>query len=202
MVGRVLRALVSLGLAVAALAGCGDDDEPVAGPSTSAGAITTSSAGATTTVPEGGEHECAPGVTSSPSAFDPVGGLYATYLTGVDAAARTVTFDVVQWLSGDDAKAAYVRDHPDEPDGPPNDYYIVNASPEVRTAGVEEDAEVWLVRLEEDANASLDPGTFGELPAYLAGKRPSPADGRLSASPIWLDVAHGAVRSICEQYVP
>lgn len=205
--------LTALGLAMVVFTACGGDgdgDGTASGPETSAAVTTTSPAGAPTSTagdvvptspPPGDEEGCAPGVGSSPARFDPSGGLYATFLTGIDAAGRSVTFDVVQWLSGDAADEAYAKETGDD-SGAPNDFFVVNASPEVRTAAIAPGARVRLVRLQEDGTATSDAGTVEELPSYLEGYRPSPPDGRLSYNPFWLRLEGGAVTSICEQYVP
>jgi hypothetical protein len=140
-------------------------------------------------------------LVSSPAQFDPQRGQYAVYLTALSAEHRTVGFDVIQFLGGEDAKRAYHRDVPDDPDGPPNDYSIVNDSAAVRQAPVGSDVTVRLVRLHDDGSADLNPGTFDELPTYLSGYRP-PDGKRLSTNPFWLSMDGGVVTAICEQYVP
>ncbi len=82
----------------------------------------------------GGASECATG--SSPAVFDPKAGAYAVNVTEITPDGRTVSFDVVQWLVGQEAIDAYHEDHPEDPEGPPNDYYIANDSDEVRQAPV------------------------------------------------------------------
>jgi hypothetical protein len=48
-------------------------------------------------------------------------------------AGRTLTVDVIQFLTGREAEEAYHRDHPEDPLGPPNDYYILTVNPRLRT---------------------------------------------------------------------
>ena len=62
-------------------------------------------------------------------------GTHMAYIVSVDPSRGTVTYDVFQWLSGDEAQEAYRRDTGDD-GGPPNDYYIVNDSPRTRTLKV------------------------------------------------------------------
>jgi hypothetical protein len=117
--------------------------------------------------------------------------------------ARTLTVDVVQFLTGEAAVEAYQREHPDEPLGPPNDYYILNENPRLRTLPVDAGAQVRLVRLHDGAGADLKPGTWDELPVYLADYRgDDPNDPRLSWSPFWITVKDGQVTAVEEQYVP
>jgi hypothetical protein len=124
----------------------------------------------------------------------------ASYLHGLDTNARTITIDVVQFLTGQAATEAYRHDHPDDPDGPPNDYYIVNANPRLRTLPVASHVEVQLVRLHEGGGTDLDPGTWEELPTYLDAYPTE--DARLSWNPFWITVHSGEVTAIEEQYIP
>lgn len=197
------RLLIGLTLvAVFAAPACASDEESRATTSPEATSTSTTSPDASTTARTPQERSCGEGVDSSPATFDPSGGLYVAFLTDLDVGERTITFDVVQWLTGERARESYLRDHPEQTDGPPDDFYVDNASPQVRTAEIAPDAAVWLVRLQEDSDADVDAGTLNELPSYLAANRPQPADGRLSSSPFWLTVEDGSVTAICEQYTP
>jgi hypothetical protein len=113
----------------------------------------------------------------------------------VDAESRSVVADVVQWLTGDQARLAYQADNPDDPDGPPNDYYIRNEDPLLRTLEVAPDAEVGLVFLTEDGDPDVDPATFEDLAGYVARD-----EGR--AAVFWLTLRDGVVTAIEEQYRP
>jgi hypothetical protein len=105
-------------------------------------------------------------------------------------------------LGGPYRDEAYHRDHPDDPEGPPNDYYIVNASSQTYTADVAADVRVRLVRLAQDGNADLDPGTFEELPGYLMSAPREPGSPYLSSLTFLLSVRGSQVVDICEQYRP
>ncbi len=94
-----------------------------------------------------GGFDCGGLGTSSRADFDPQSGSYMAYLYGVDTTRGTVAFDVVQMLWGDDAVRAWQQeDHPDDPNGPPNDYLIVNAFEHTDEAVVAEGAQVRLWR--------------------------------------------------------
>lgn len=132
-------------------------------------------------------------------------GRYPAWIVGIDVGRRTVTIDEIEWLSGEEAARAWRRDNPAEPpgDGPPNDYYIVDTDERTRTLAVAPDVEVSLVRLAEDGDANLDPGTFEELPAYFRSDQA--AGGRrthLGSNPFWFTVRSGTVVGIQEQYRP
>jgi hypothetical protein len=155
-------------------------------------AVDTTPDGSPIVEPGGG---CVRSTGSSPATFDPAGGIYAVYLVGVDPEAGTVRFDVIQWLSGDDAVEAYRHDEPGSTDGPPNDYYIVDESHAVRSVPVDPDAAVGLVRLATTGDASVKPATLSELPGYVPAGDPS-------TTVYWLTVADGMITGICEQYRP
>jgi hypothetical protein len=149
--------------------------------------------------PTGGEEACAP-PGNSPSRFDAERGQYAVNLTALDVGRRTVAFDVIQLLTGEDAARAYLRDFPDEAEAP-DGFYTVNESRQVRESPVADDVRVRLLRLHEDSNADLDAATFEELPKYLAVDKPQDEAG-LSYNPFWLTFRNSKVTEICEQYVP
>lgn len=117
-------------------------------------------------------------------------GRHPVRFTKVDAAARTVTFDLLQFLTGAAAKAEWIKVHPEEPDGPPNDYMIINNNPLLRTLPVAADATVKVLNKE-----TADPTTplqipFADLTAYI------------SAGIFWMTVSKGAVTLIEEQFLP
>ena len=141
--------------------------------------------------------------TSSPATYDPSGGTYAVYLTGLDVRRRTVSFDVIQFLVGADAVRAFHQSNPGASGGPPNDYWIVNASLRLYSSSVSPQVSVSLV---QPTNHGLDfasPATWSDLPGHLRQEKPPDvADHRLSVEPYWLTLHEGIVRSICEQYTP
>jgi hypothetical protein len=110
-----------------------------------------------------------------------------------------VDLDLVVWLTGRAAREVWTAEHPDDPLGPPNDYLVVNVDPTLWREPVSPEVVVRLVRLEEDADADLDPGTFEELPGYLAG---SEGEDGCPYPPFWVTVRGGAAVEIEEQYVP
>jgi hypothetical protein len=128
-------------------------------------------------------------------------GRHPAFLTGLDVSGRTVTFDLIQFLTGDEAVAAYLEDT-GEPGGPPNDYHIRNVNPRLRTLPISDAVTVTVVRLGEPTGAGSVPWTLAELPAHLAETSPTEDLGRLSWNPYWLTVADGEVVAIDEQYLP
>jgi hypothetical protein len=129
-------------------------------------------------------------------------GRHPTYLVALDVGGRSITVDVIQFLTGEAAVAAYEEDVPEDPDvGPPNDYWIRNVSSRLRTLPIASDATVAVVRLGEPSGAEPVPWTLDGLPAHLALDTDEPG-GRLAWNPYWLTVDDGEVVAIEEQYLP
>lgn len=128
-------------------------------------------------------------------------GRHCAFMTGLDARSRKLTFDVVQWLTGDEADAAFHRDHPEAPDvGVPNGFYIVNANPRLRTLTVGPGAVVSvLVPMYGSTQQTI---RFSALPGHLAANDLDPDDGKLWHNPFWLTVHNDRITSIVEQYTP
>jgi hypothetical protein len=126
-------------------------------------------------------------------------GRHPVYLTDIDTAAQTVEFDLIQFLTGDEATAAYIEDHPDDPGGPPNDYYIVNDNPRLRRLSVAENVQVTVLDWEGGFKPQVI--AFADLPAQLAADL-VPDDDRIWPSPFWLTVNDDTVTAIEEQYIP
>jgi hypothetical protein len=128
-------------------------------------------------------------------------GRYAVYLVDVDVAGAELTFDLIQFLTGDEAIAAY-REETNDPEGTPeNDYYILNELPRLRVLPVDPGASVTVVRLGEASGSGSVPWSFQTLPDHLADQ-PAPPDGRLAWNPYWITLENGDVVAIDEQYLP
>jgi hypothetical protein len=213
--------LVTLGLVAlsAALGACGgdavdesrseqdasetvDDDTPDASaPSTSDAEDADSDA-----ADDGTEDTSAPDESTEPGgpAELPIeDGRHAAFLTDLDLGARTLTFDVIQFLTGQAAIDAYREDHPEDPEGDPdNDYYIRNVNPRLRTLPVASDVEVEVVRLGSPSGAGLVAWSWDDLPGHLAETSADDGSGRLSWSPWWLTVDDAEIVALTEQYIP
>jgi hypothetical protein len=187
--GSTVGAALAAGLLLAPT-GCATDD--VSGPE------------ATPTAPEETEEPASP----DPAAPDPPApdqpiedGRHPVYLVEVDGPGRVITFDLIQFLTGDEAITAYREDTPEDPEGtPPNDYHVRNVNPQLRSLPVADDVAVTVVRLGEASGAGSVPSTFDELPAHL-DDQPAP-EGRLAWNPSWLTVDRGVITAIDEQYLP
>ena len=181
----------SRGLAAAALivslavglAACGSD-EPGAAESTGGDAQPTDSAAA----------PAQPAPTKAPAGqqaepTDMANGRHPVILKQVSVSGRTVTFDLVQWFDGDAATKAAAEDGEESP--PPNDYYIRNVNPRLRTLPVAPDARLSL------SGVTLGQGgadsTEVDL-ATVAAKGPNHV--------FWATVQGGRIVALEEQYVP
>jgi hypothetical protein len=126
-------------------------------------------------------------------------GRHPVYLTGIDVAGRSVEFDLIQFLTGDEAIAAWDEAHPDDAGGPPNDYSIINDNPRLRRLPVADDVAVTV--LDWDGGFQPFVVAFADLPAQLAG-RPILDQGGIGVNPFWLTVDDDTVTAIEEQYTP
>jgi hypothetical protein len=178
-------------LAMTALTACGDGDD-------------TSPTKSQSTTENLGIEDASPPSNSTPPTPSTSAilenGRHPVYLTDIDTSAGTVTLDLVQFLTGDEAKRVYAEDHPDDPSGPANDYYIVNDNPRLRTLPVGSGVDVTVVWSEP---GSLGPQTisFEELPGYFTGDL-TPSDPYLWYDPFWLTVDDGRIVAMEEQYIP
>ncbi len=135
---------------------------------------------------------------TSQADFDPQAGSYAVWLYSVNVTRRSVAFDVVQFLSGDDAVRAYRRDHPEDPNGfPANDYDVLNAVDRTDEAVVAADARIWLLAAGE-TGAPVVP-----FRADLAEVRTYPGAGRHPGYGLYrLTLGDGRVTDLCQVFTP
>ena len=115
-------------------------------------------------------------------------------ITRVDPAAGRITVDVVEIFFGEDATRAAKEDKAEEIP-PPNDVWIRNVNPRLRTLSVAPDAPITVNvhGAAESGSATKNvPKTLPEL-ARL---------DRLDDGVFWLTVTGGRVTRIAEQYLP
>jgi hypothetical protein len=119
--------------------------------------------------------------------------------TSVDP--MTVTYDLAYFLTGDDAVRA-AEQHGDEVP-PPNDYYIVNDNPKLRTVPLAPDARLVLLEWSRCCDETFD-GSLTDFARALDEGEMSLGGhiykGRLS--PYWLIARDGQIVRIVEQYLP
>jgi hypothetical protein len=198
---RAAGATTAVTLALGATAGCGGSatttDAATAHTAASPGTGAASGAAAATTTPSATKGGAS--ATASPVLAD---GRSAVYLTGLDTARSTVTFDLIEFLTGDAAKAEWKKQHPDQPDGPDNDYLIVNNNTKLRTLPVAADAPC--VALSTLGGTDTKTISFAALPASLKkqNKGMTLTPPHISILPFWLTVRHGTVTKLEEQFLP
>jgi hypothetical protein len=123
-----------------------------------------------------------------------VDGRHPVIIKTVDPDRRTITFDLIQLYWGDDATREAAKDHQESP--PPNDYYIRNLNPRLRTLPVRADAPITCNTITAGYTGSATKNV--RLPLdRLAIVLPHGGGGLF-----WITVRHDQVVRIAEQYVP
>jgi hypothetical protein len=97
-------------------------------------------------------------------------GTHDGYLTAVDTAKRTITFDKVELLTGEAARKAYQKKNPGVTDDPPNDYFLVNDNKLLRTLPVADGVTVSVIDVAKGSSVATTKSSFAKLPAFLADK--------------------------------
>jgi hypothetical protein len=180
MRARLLTAALLALVAAAGLGGCGGSEEPSA---PGAPTATTTAAPATN--------------AASPTTSEPVvlaDGRHPAYLKTVDPDRRTITFDLIQFFTGEAATKAAAEDDKESP--PANDYYIRNVNPRLRTLPVAADAPITVNVLAAQTTGSSTKDVSVTL-EKLAGYFPNSG-----TPPFWITVAQGQVTRIAQQYLP
>jgi len=121
-------------------------------------------------------------------------GRHPVIMKTVDPDRRAITFDLIQLYWGDDATREAARDHQESP--PPNDYYVRNVNPRLRTLHVRADATITCNTLTAGYTGSATKNVRVPLDR-LAIVLPQGGGGLF-----WITVRHGQVVRIAEQYVP
>jgi hypothetical protein len=169
---------------LAVIGACSDDD----GDDSVEAEVTTTTAAPTTTT-------SLPPISTPPEpTTDLADGRHPVHITTVAAADRKLTVDVIQFLTGDAAARAAAEDGEESP--PPNDYYVRNVNPRLRTLPVAVDAPVTLNALlvEETRDGTDRSVTFDRLASF--------APERLRVAIVWITLEGGTITAIEEQFVP
>jgi hypothetical protein len=186
----VLLAVLALGV-LAAACRSGDPPAPPEPTATLPTPVTTTPA----TDPTPAE-EPSPEPSPSPVLED---GRHFGSIRSVDAEARTLRFDLAYFLTGDAANQAAAERGDEVP--VPNDVYVVNDNPKLRTLPIAPDLEVWVI----DPERCCDPvrGKVGPfLKAFATRHHPWDALYRGRQAPYWITVQDGVVVRIEVQYLP
>ena len=116
------------------------------------------------------------------------------YLKTVDPGQQTITFDLIQFFTGEAATKAAAEDGQESP--PPNDYYIRNVNSRLRTLPVRSGAPITVNVLAAGSTGSSTKDvsvTLDELAGYF------PNSG---TAPFWITVEQGQVTKIAQQFLP
>jgi hypothetical protein len=182
--GRTRAIATAILLASIAATGCAarQSNQPPAQPSSQVTASATPQA----IPPKGSTPKQPGGPPSRPVVL--ADGRHPVCLTAIDANKGTITFDLVQWYHGEDAAREAAKDHQESP--PPNDYYIRNVNPKLRTLPTRADVAITV-------NNLLN--TQQPMPVTL----PKLATLTHDRSPVfWITVRHDQILKISEQWVP
>jgi hypothetical protein len=128
---------------------------------------------------------------SAPALTD---GRYAARITRVDPTARRITLDVLQIFFGADAARAAQEDGADDVP-PPNDVWIRNTNPQLRTLSATQGAPITVNvhGAAQSGSATRDiPWTLAQLGAA----------SHLSDGVFWVTIRKGEVVRVAEQYLP
>lgn len=189
MIAGVIGAVVLAFVAGTLLANPGGGDE--ASPTVSA---TTTGSDAPSTSPTETSSPTQSPSPSPPALPDGRHFVYVKKLHGTPPDA-TFTFDLAEFLTGE-AAAQAAAEHGDE-SPPPNDYYIVNDNPKLRTMPVAPDVTIQAIDWTNCCELTDVPYTD------WASSLTAPTDALLGmATQYWITVTDGWIVAIEEQYLP
>jgi hypothetical protein len=110
-----------------------------------------------------------------------------------DVGGKTVSMDLVEFLTGDAAAKAWKKKNPtSEQDSPDNDYFIVNDNAKLRDLPLASTVEAVVL-------AAANPGT--EKTIAVSGLKKHLGD-QLSTTLFWFTVQQGKVTKIEQQFLP
>ncbi len=195
----VNRRLLPALLVALALAACASDD-PTVGATGETAVVDPTGVKAPTGATGATAGTGATGETGPPAA-ELEDGEHFGFVEEVDPAGGTLVLDLAYFLTGEAANEA-AAEHGDEVPVP-NDYYIVNDNPRLRTLVLADDLELALL----DWNRCCDEVFEGDLEVFARAIQEGTveSDGFMyqgSLSPYWLTVRNGEVVHIEEQYLP
>jgi len=188
MSGIAIARLVLVAATLGVTAGCGSGSAPSTTPPTVTVTVTPTPTASASSTPGG------TGTAGAPAETDLSDGRHPVRITKVDAAHRQITVDVVQFFTGTAASSAAKADRaPEVP--PPNDYWIRNTNPRLRTLPVAPGAPITvnvLAALESGSAGKDVPKTLTQLAGYH----------QPLAALFWVTVTDGKVTKISEQFLP
>jgi hypothetical protein len=173
-------------------AACADDEprraatDPLDSTPTSAEAAADSTSSSTDPTPPADEPATSTTETTAAAELILEDGEHWAIPTEVDVEGRTITFDLLQYLEGDEAAEAYREEHPEDPDGRPDGgVWIVNDNPQQHTLPVAPDADLVVAN---------DLGQAGSVTLEDLAVEP------LSDGMVWLTVIGDTIVAVREVY--
>ena len=130
-------------------------------------------------------------------------GRHFGYVMSVDVGERTIVFDLAIWLSGEEADRAY-QEATGETGHVPNDYYVVNDNPRLRTLTLAPDVRVRLLDWNEccDTFFDADLGVWAQAIATNEHIDDGGHEYSNNSRQVWITVRDGVVTLVEEQYSP
>ncbi len=114
--------------------------------------------------------------------------------------------DYAEFLSGDAAVQAAIEDgelSPDQADeGLPNDFYIRNNNPQLRTLPLDDEALIYLFDYTITGEFDYDLAGIGDLVQIMQSGDFSPYYFSLDDYPVWLTIKDDTILQITPQYLP
>ncbi len=125
-------------------------------------------------------------------------GRHFCFVTGIvnETGETMVTVDYAEMLTGTEANAAATAAGEESP--PPNDFFIRNVNPKLRTFPVKSAIQVHLTASSGQGIDGLDVG-LGEWHDSFVGMSPG---YEVQHVPYWITIANGVIVDIEEQYIP
>ncbi len=114
------------------------------------------------------------------------------YVLSVDLGAHTITVDPIQFLTGPAAVTAFRHANPGAKEGPPNDYFIVNAKRDRLVMPLESNATVRVVEVGGQAHTQPVQVPQSALVHYSG----------LGSRPFLITSRRGRVIAVTERFVP
>ena len=147
------------------------------------------------------------GVSAIPTTTELEDGDYFGHLTGIDVTARTVSFDIEIFYTGQAAIDYLTANDPTAENPPPNDYVIVNDSALIRTLPLAADVRIWdWCYPETESELGFAERSLTEWAAAPAGGDTSCGTGPALShgwnEVYWFDVRDGIVMQVIGQYLP
>ena len=147
------------------------------------------------------------GVSAIPTTTELEDGDYFGHLTRIDVTARTVSFDIEIFYTGQAAIDYLTANDPTAENPPPNDYVIVNESALIRTLPLAADVRIWdWCYPETESELGFAERSLTEWAAAPAGGDTSCGTGPALShgwnEVYWFDVRDGIVMQVIGQYLP